>query len=204
VSIFSRRPADEYYDLFEAAIANAERAALLLLEFLQQFPDGKDLAREILLTEQEGDRITHALIRKLGEGSRPPLSRHTMHNLASAIDDVVDYVEEVADCLVVYKVEAPMDPSVGLAQVLVDATAQLAIAIGTLRSGESMKSAIIEVHRLENDGDRLSREAIAALFAGGVDPMVEIRWKDIFEHMESAIDACEDVAHALEGGAFDA
>ena len=67
-----------------------------------------------------------------------------------------------------------------------------------------MKDAIIEVHRLENEGDRLSREAIASLFAGGVDPMVVIRWKDIFEQMEAAIDSCEDVAHTLEGGAFDA
>lgn len=97
-----------------------------------------------------------------------------------------------------------MDPAMALAQVLVDSTKQLSIAIGTLRTGESMSDAIVEVHRLENEGDRLSREAIAALFAGGVDPMVVIRWKDIFELMEQAIDSCEDVAHTLEGGTFDA
>jgi predicted phosphate transport protein (TIGR00153 family) len=204
VSALSRRPADEFYDLFEAAISNAHRSAKLLLQMLEEFPDEKDLIRQILLTEQEGDRITQALIRQLGDGSRPPLSRSAIHKLAGAIDDVVDYIEEVADSFGLYKIEAPMDPSVALAQVLVDSTHHLGIAVGTLRTGESMKDAIIEVHRLENEGDRLSREAIASLFAGGVDPMVVIRWKDIFEHMEKAIDACEDVAHTLEGGTFDA
>lgn len=204
MSALSRRPADEFYDLFEAAIANAERAAQLLLQMLEEFPDEHDLIRQILLTEQEGDQITQALIRQLGDGSRPPLSRGAIHKLAGAIDDVVDYIEEVADSFGLYKIEAPMDPCVALAQVLVDSTHHLSTAIGTLRSGESMTEAIIEVHRLENEGDRLSREAIASLFAGGVDPMVVIRWKDIFEHMEKAIDACEDVAHTLEGGTFDA
>lgn len=204
MSALSRRPADEFFDLFEASIGNAVRAAELLHKMLEEFPDDSDLVRQILLCEQEGDRLTHAVIRQLGDGSRPPLSRPAIHKLATAIDDVVDYTEEIADSFGLYKIEAPMDPSLSLAKVLVDSTRQLAIAVQALRTGDSMKEAIIEVHRLENEGDRLSREAIASLFAGGVDPMVVIRWKDIFEHMEKAIDACEDVAHTLEGGTFDA
>lgn len=199
-----RRPADEFYDLFEGAAANAHRSAQLFAEMLADYPDNGDLVREILLCEQEGDRITQAIIRQLGDGSRPPLSRPAIHKLATTIDDVVDYIEQVADSFGLYKIEATMDPSLDLARVLVDATAQLTTAVATLRTGESMSEAIIEVHRLENEGDRLSREAIASLFAGGVDPMVVIRWKDIFELMEHAIDACEDVAHTLEGGTFDA
>lgn len=199
-----RRPADEFYDLFERAAANAERAAELFVEMLREYPENAELVREILICEQEGDRITQAIIRQLGDGSRPPLSRSAIHKLATTIDDVVDYTEQVADAFGLYKIEAPMDPAMALAQVLVDSTKQLSIAIATLRSGESMSEAIVEVHRLENEGDRLSREAIASLFAGGVDPMVVIRWKDIFELMEQAIDACEDVAHTLEGGTFDA
>lgn len=199
-----RRPADEFFDLFERAAANAERAAELFAEMLVDYPENSELVREILICEQEGDRITQAIIRQLGDGSRPPLSRSAIHKLATTIDDVVDYTEQVADSFGLYKIEAPMDPAMALAQVLVDSTKQLTIAIGTLRTGESMSDAIVEVHRLENEGDRLSREAIAALFAGGVDPMVVIRWKDIFELMEQAIDACEDVAHTLEGGTFDA
>ncbi len=204
MAALSRRPADEFFDLFEAAIGNAVRSAELLSKMLEEFPDDGDIVRQILLCEQEGDRITQAIIRQLGDGSRPPLSRSAIHKLAGAIDDVVDYIEEVADSFGLYKIEAPMDPSLALAQVLVDSTTQLSSAIAALRTGDSMTDAIIEVHRLENEGDRLSREAIASLFAGGVDPMVVIRWKDIFEHMEKAIDACEDVAHTLEGGTFDA
>lgn len=199
-----RRPADEFYDLFESAAANAQRSAQLFAEMLTDYPDNSDLVREILLCEQEGDRITQAIIRQLGDGSRPPLSRPAIHKLATTIDDVVDYIEQVADAFGLYKIEAAMDPSLALAQVLVDATTQLTSAVSTLRTGDSMAEAIVEVHRLENEGDRLSREAIASLFAGGVDPMVVIRWKDIFELMEHAIDACEDVAHTLEGGTFDA
>ncbi len=204
MSALSRRPADEFFDLFEAGIANAENAAQLLLQMLEEFPDEGDIIRQILLCEQEGDRITQAIIRQLGDGSRPPLSRPAIHKLAGAIDDVVDYIEQVADSFGLYKIEAPMDLSLALARVLVESTHQLTKAVATLRTGESMSDAIIEVHRLENEGDRLSREAIASLFAGGVDPMVVIRWKDIFEQMEHAVDACEDVAHTLEGGTFDA
>ena len=202
MSRFSKKPDEEFFDLFESALANVENAAGLLLKMLEEFPEANDAAREILICEQEGDRITQALIRLLRAGGRPPLTSSSTHRLAGAIDDVVDLIEQVSDSIILYKIEAPMDPSPALAKVLVDSTRQLGIAVGTMRSGNPMREAIIEVHRLENEGDRLSREAIAALFAGGVDPMVVIRWKDIFEHMEHAIDACESVAHALEGGSF--
>lgn len=200
MNIFRRTPAVEYFDLFEAAAANASRAAQLLARMIERFPDDGDAAREILLCEQEGDRITQRIIRLLGESARPPLPPGATHRLAGAVDDVVDHIEQAADCFMLYRVEAPMDPSPALAAVLVAATEQLQAAIATLRSGSSMADAIFAVHQLESDGDRLTREAIAALFAGGVDPMVVIRWKDIFGEMEHAIDACEDVAHVLEGG----
>lgn len=200
----SRRPADQFFDLFEAAIANAVHSAELLHQMLESFPDEAGLMRQILLCEQEGDRITHAIIRQLGDGSRPPLSRPAIHQLATEIDDIVDHIEEVADRFVLYKIEATMDPSLALADVLLKTTRELATAVAALRTGESMQEAIVAVHRLENEGDQLSREAIGSLFAGGIDPMVVIRWKDIFEMLEEAIDSCEDVAHTLEGGTFDA
>lgn len=199
-----RRPAEGFYDLFERAAANAERAAELLTQMIEDYPEKADLAREILLCEQEGDRVTQALIQRLGDGGRPPLSRPAIHKLATTLDDVVDFTEQIADSFGLYKIEAPMDPAQALARVLLDSTREITIAVGTLRTGESMADAIVEIHRLENEGDRLSREAIASLFVGGVDPMVVIRWKDIFEQMEQAIDSCEDVAHTLEGGTFDA
>ncbi|MBI5310398.1 MAG: DUF47 family protein [Actinobacteria bacterium] len=200
----ARRSSDEYFDLFERAAANAQRAAGLLVEMIDDYPENAALGREILLCEQEGDSITHALIQKLAEGGRPPLPRSTVHRLATTLDDVVDFTEQIADSFSLYKIEAPMEQAIALAKVLSEASAKLVVAISTLRSGESLSESIIEIHRLENEGDRISREAIASLFEGGVDPMVVIRWKDIFEQLEEAIDACENVAHALEGGVFDA
>ncbi|MFY9469294.1 MAG: DUF47 family protein [Solirubrobacterales bacterium] len=199
-----RRPSEGFYDLFERAAANAERAAGLLVEMIGDYPEQADLAREILLCEQEGDRITQSLIHRLADGNRPPLSRPAIHKLATTLDDVVDYTEQIADSFNLYKIEAPMEQAQALAEVLLDSCRQLTKAVATLRTGESMADPIVEIHRLENDGDRISREAIASLFEGGVDPMVVIRWKDIFEQMEQAIDSCEDVAHTLEGGTFDA
>lgn len=202
MSRLARRPAEQYFDLVEAAIANAVHAAGLLVTMLEDFPDDAELVREVLLAEQEGDRITQAIIRQLAEGARPPLPRHATHRLATEIDDIVDHIEQVADSFGLYKIEAPMDPALDLAKVLAAAAGELQSAVGTLRTGASMRDSIVAVHKLENDGDRLSREAIASLFAGGVDPMVVIRWKDIFEQLEHAIDSCEDVAHTLEGGTF--
>lgn len=203
MSPIARRGSDEYFDLFERAAANAERAGGLLVAMIDDYPENAGLAREILICEQEGDGITHTLLRSLADGARPPMARGAVHRLATALDDVVDHTEQIADSFNLYKIEAPMDQALSLAQVLHEACRQIVTAVGTLRGGEPMSDAIIEIHRLENDGDRISRDAIASLFEGGVDPMVVIRWKDIFEQMEQAIDACEDVAHALEGGSLE-
>jgi uncharacterized protein Yka (UPF0111/DUF47 family) len=116
-----------------------------------------------------------------------------------ALDDIVDSAEEAADQLGLYGVEAPMEQAVAMTDVLVDAAAQVAGALTALRDGTDMGSCLIEIHRLENEGDRISREGVASLFADGIDPMVVIRWKDVFDSLECAVDACERVAHVLEG-----
>jgi predicted phosphate transport protein (TIGR00153 family) len=189
----------QYFDLFEEAAGNVLRAAELLDEMLGSFPEHGELARDILICEQEGDRITHDIIRRLNETFVTPIDREDILALASGFDDIVDYTEEVADYLGLYKIEAPMAQAQQLARVLRDACRQLAEAIPRLRGFNDMSHYIIEVHRLENDGDRLSRDAMAALFDNGVDPMMVIRWKDIFERLENAIDATEHVANILEG-----
>ncbi len=199
---FGRAASAQYHDLFEAALANAVHAAELLQQLLENFPDDSGLMRQILLAEQEGDRITHAIIHLLGEGPKPPLPGASVHHLATTIDDIVDHIEEAADRFGLYKIEAPMDPSLAMAEVLAKATKELARALAASRRGDSMQEALVAVNRLENEGDQLSREAIGSLFAGGVDPMVVIRWKDIFDLLEQAIDSCEDVAHALQGSSF--
>jgi uncharacterized protein len=189
----------QYFDLFDEAAGNALRAAEMLEKMLRQFPEHGDLARDILICEQEGDRITHDIIQRLNETFVTPIDREDILALASAFDDVVDYTEEVADYLGLYKIEAPMAQAQHLAQILRDSCRQLVEAMPRLRSFGDISHYTIEVHRLENDGDRVSRDAMAALFDNGVDPMMVIRWKDIFERLEQAIDATEHVANILAG-----
>ena len=128
-----------------------------------------------------------------------PIDREDIYELASALDDVVDYTEEVADYLGLYKIEAPMTQAQDLARVLHAAGRQIAEAMPRLRGFKDITHYTVEINRLENDGDRIVREAIASLFDNGIDPMVVIRWKDIFERLEEAIDATEHVANILEG-----
>ncbi len=189
----------EYFDLFEKAGANILRAADLLDQMMRGYPDTAGLARDILICEQEGDRITHDTIRRLNQTFVTPIDREDIYELVSALDDVVDYTEEVADYLGLYRIEAPMEQAQRLTHILLQAARELAEAIPLLRGFKDLSKHTVEVNRLENDGDRVSREAMASLFDNGIDPMVVIRWKDIFERLESAIDATETVANILEG-----
>jgi predicted phosphate transport protein (TIGR00153 family) len=188
-----------YFELFEEAGANILRASDLLDQLLSNFPDSKQLAQEILVCEQEGDRITHDIIDRLNHTFVTPIDREDILALASALDDIVDFTEEVADYLGLYKIEAPMDQAIRLAHVLKLACHQIAEAIPRLRGFRDISHYTVEINRLENEGDRITREAVASLFDGGIDPMVVIRWKDLFERLEAAIDAAERVANILEG-----
>jgi uncharacterized protein len=188
-----------YFELFADAAKNMEQAASLLLELLSSYPDRKELATEILDLEHEGDRITHAVIDRLNHHRDAPIDRADILALVSALDDVVDFTEEVADYLGLYKIEATMEQSIELARVLHDATVQVSEAVSQLGSFGDVSRCTVEVNRLENEGDRLTREAVASLFDGGIDPMVVIRWKDLFERLEEAIDACERAANIVEG-----
>jgi uncharacterized protein len=194
-----RGPESEFFDLFERAGANIETAAGLLDEMLREFPDRAGLAAEILECERIGDRITHEVIGRLNKTFVTPIDREDILELTSALDDVVDYTEEVADYLGLYKIEAPMEQAQRMAEVLHAATIQLALAIPRIRGFKDIGTQTVEVHRLENVGDQTVREAIASLFEYGTDPMVVIRWKDIFERLENAIDSTERVAYILEG-----
>ena len=175
------------------------RAADLLDQMLGLLPGAADLARDILICEQEGDRITHDIIQRLNQTFVTPIDREDIYELASGLDDIVDYTEEVADYLGLYKIEAPMEQAQRLAHILLQASRQIAEAMPRMRTFKDISHYTVEINRLENDGDRVSREAMASLFDAGIDPMVVIRWKDIFERLEAAIDATERVANILEG-----
>jgi predicted phosphate transport protein (TIGR00153 family) len=188
-------------DLLEESGRNVQRAALLLRDMLTDYPERAGLERDLKVCEQDGDRIAHDIFHRLAVGRRvrAPFDAGDGHALATALDDVVDFAEQAATELGLYRVEAPMEQAVEFADVLVGAGEQIASALRCLRSGTDLGPHLVEIHRLENEGDRLQRDAVASLFAGGIDPMMIIRWKDIFESLEAAVDACERVAHILEG-----
>ena len=189
----------QFFDLFEEAGRNILRAAELLERMLRSYPDEAGLARDVLICEQEGDRITHDIIHRLNQTFVTPIDREDIYALASALDDIVDYTEEVADYLGLYKIEAPMEQAQRLARILLEAARQIAEAMPRLRGFRDLSHYTVEINRLENDGDRVTREALAALFDGGIDPMVVIRWKDIYDRLEEAIDSTERAANILEG-----
>ena len=189
----------EFFDLFEEASTNIVRAADLLDQMLRAFPERAELSRDILVCEQEGDRITHDIIHRLNQTFVTPIDREDIYELASGLDDIVDFTEEVADYMGLYKIEAPMEQAQRLAHILLQATRQIAEAMPRMRAFKDISHYTVEIHRLENDGDRVTREAVASLFDHGIDPMTVIRWKDIFERLEEAIDATERAANILEG-----
>ena len=188
-------------DLFEQSGRTVRRATVLLRDLLADWPERAELAAALVDCEHEGDRLAHDIIHALhgGRGGRRGIDSFVGLQLATALDDVVDYAEQTADMLGIYRVEATMEQACQLADVLVAAGEEVSAATTALRAGADLAPHIVEIHRLENEGDRLSRDAIASLFVAGIDPMVVIRWKDIFESLEASVDACEHVAHVLEG-----
>src|SRR3954453_12024059 len=190
-------------DLVEESGRNVQRASLLLRDLVADYPERAGLARDLFLCEQEGDRITHDIILRLrgpsGQRMRRPFDALDGCQLASAVDDVVDFAEQTADTFGIYHVEAPMEQAGQLAEVLVGCGEQVALALSGLRTGAELSRHLVEINRLEDGGDRISRDAVGSLFHDGIDPMVVIRWKDIFEALEAGVDAGETVAHVLEG-----
>jgi predicted phosphate transport protein (TIGR00153 family) len=187
------------FELFERAGMNIRHAAELLDKMLGNYPESVFLAGEIRECEHEGDRITHELIHRMNKTFVTPIEREDVLQLASALDDVVDYTEEVADFLGLYGIEAPMEQAQHLAGILAQATDQLAGALPMLHGFRDIQAQVVEIHRLENEGDVIVRGAIASLFQPGIDPVAVIRWKDIFERLEQAIDSTERAAYILEG-----
>ena len=166
---------------------------------LEQWPDHGEKLRDVVVCEQEGDRITHDIIHRLNQTFVTPFDREDIIALASGFDDIVDFIEEVADFLGLYRIEAPTEQAQRMARVLHEATRQLNEALPRLRTLKDIHHYVVEVNRLENDGDRILREAVASLFDHGIDPMMVIRWKDIYERLEDAIDSTETAVNIMAG-----
>jgi uncharacterized protein len=193
-------PRDQtFFDLFVEAGRNTLSAARLLDQMMASWPDDEDLGRAIFAAEHEGDRITHEIVKRLNSTFVTPMDREDIYALATQMDDIVDFTEEAADLLGLYQIEAPMAQAQELTTVLVGACEQLSSGLEHLRDFKGLDKYWIEIHRLENEGDRISRNAVASLFSNGIDPMVVIRWKDMFAVLEEAIDATETAAQIIEG-----
>lgn len=185
----------EFFGLLARAGENAHEAALKAEARFREFPGSAVSQEEIEALEHEGDHILHDLVRFLNEQFVTAFDREDVFELAGAVDDVVDHVEEATGMLGLYGIEAPTRQSLALCGVLVAAAAALAEALGSLRSLGKVEPLLLEVKRHEDEGDRISRDAIADLFRDRrIDPLIVIRWKDIYEELEEAIDACDRAA----------
>ncbi len=187
-----------YFELLAESGANILRAAKLLEHMFDTWPDESGVARDILKAEQEGDRITQEIIRRLNAAPPKGLDSADVYALATQLDDIIDDIEEAADFMGLFAIEAPMEQAHVLSNILAQSCGQVSGLLTDLRGFSDLEPYWVEIHRLENEGDRVWREALASLFSNGIDPMVVIRWKDIFGLLERAIDSTETAAHKIE------
>jgi hypothetical protein len=187
----------EFYDLFTVAGENALTAARLAEERFRTYPQTQVGQDEVKRVETAGDDLTRQIIELLNTQYITPFDREDIYELAKAIDDVVDFIEHASELLDLYKVERTMDDALAQCRILVAAAENLAKALAELRALQNADRYAREIKRLEDDGDRVVRDALAGLFENHVDPIEVIRWKDIFEALEDAIDACETVSDVV-------
>jgi len=188
-----------FFDMFRNAAHNMIEASRLLKDMMEEYKEPVEQARRIKDLEHVGDGITHDIIRKLNQTFITPIDREDIYGLASVLDDVLDLVEAVSDRFVVYKVPAPTEAAIKLANILYQSS--VAVGKGIDRLGKhhaDVQEWCIQVNTLENEADRISRDAISALFEKEKDPIVVIKWKEIYENLEEGTDRCEDVANILE------
>ena len=189
---------DEFYELFSRAGANALEAARLAETRFREYPASSVSQADVKRIETIGDGITHDIIQLLNTQYVTPFDREDIYELATALDDVVDHIEEASDLLELYSVEHPTKQAVEQCRILVAAVERLADGLSRLKGLKGVQEALVELKRLEDDGDRVVRDAIASLFHDErIDPLVVIRWKDIYDALEAALDACETAANVL-------
>jgi uncharacterized protein len=188
----------EFFELFARASANAVEISRRLVELLDEFPADDNLLREIKGLEHEGDRLTREVVDLLNRTFVTPFDRDDMYRLAGAIDDVCDHVDEAAGNIAGYGVEEIRPAAKDQAQVILRSAEKLNEAVGRLDGCKDSARQLHELRDLEDEGDRLNRAAVSELFSSTSDPMVVLRWKDIHEQLEEAVDACENAADVLE------
>ena len=188
----------EFFTLFGKDGENALEAARLVERRFREHPSSGVTQEQVKAVETAGDGLTRDLINLLNTQYVTPFDREDIYLLATEIDDVVDYLEEASDLLGLYGVEMPTRHAVEQCRVIVRACEQLAVACDNLKGMRGVQQALIEVKQLEDEGDRILRDALGSLFRDeGIDPLIVIRWKDIYEALERALDACETAANVI-------
>ena len=187
-----------FFVLFVQASANAREIARLLVELLEGWPASREGLRDIREAEHEGDRLTREVINLLNRTFVTPLDRDDMYRLVTVIDDVCDYIDEAADNIDAYEVQEIPARAREQADVIYRAASRLHEAVELLEGFKDSQAQLFALRELEDEGDMLLREAIAELFRSERDPLMIIRWKDIHQQLEDAVDACENAADVLE------
>ena len=188
----------EFYDLFARAGANALECARAAEQRFREYPNSSVSQADVKAIETAGDTITRDLIQLLNTQYVTPFDREDIYELATTLDDVVDYIDEVTDLLGLYGVESATKHAVEQCRILVQAVEQLALVLDRLKGMRGLQEPLVELKRLEDEGDRIVHDAIAALFRDDrIDPLIVIRWKDIYEGLEKAIDSCETAANVV-------
>ncbi len=194
---------EKFFEFFTKAANNILDGAKALVQMMdEQDGDLEKGWKQLEEFEHEGDKITHQIIRKLNRTFITPIDREDIHSLTVALDDVMDLIEAVAARMSLYKIKQPTEEARKLAQVILKSAEEIVKAVSNLERLDDVMEHCIEINRLENVADDVSREAIADLFDKGHDPMDVIKWKEIYETMETATDRCEDVANIVEAVAL--
>jgi len=193
---------EQFFDLFEQHAERSREAAVLLGGMLRDGIDQEQQAARVKAVEHEGDEITHAVIERLHQTFITPMDRGDIHELISRMDDVLDLIEASAERLALYDIRTVEPEARELAEVLEKAVVEMGAAVRTLRDLKDRPRLLVhctEINRLENLGDQLLRRAVARLFRESRDPIHVMKWKEIYDYLENAIDRCEDVANVIEG-----
>jgi len=190
---------EDFYELFVKQAQNIEKGAKALVEMLSHYTGVPEQVQSIKAIEHAGDEITHGILTKLNQTFITPFDREDIHALSSQLDDVIDLIDAAASRFVLYRVASVKPGTLELTKVLLSATAEMTAAVRALDTPNEALRHCVEVNRYENDSDRLCRTLIAQLFDEEKDPVQIIKWKEIFEVIETAVDRCEDVANVIEG-----
>ena len=196
----------EFFDFFERHAAKTLEAARLLEEMLTNPRDAEEEAARIKSIEHEGDQITHRAIETLHKTFLTPIDRSDIHLVISRLDDILDLIDSTAERIWLYRLREPEADATSLAGVLVKAVTEVQKAMTQMRNikdRDGIKKICTEINRLENEGDQLIRKAVARLFHEGADAIRVLKWKEIYDYLEDAVDRCEDVANILEGVALE-